>query len=628
MASSLAQKYAEEVNKRVRPEVSREYVDLRSEAFPHLDADPFIDYDAMAEREPALKDGDRIKFLIVGGGHNGLLFAYRLIDACFSSNDIRFVDTAGGFGGTWYWNRYPGVMCDVEGYIYMPLLEETGYVPKLKYSHGSEIRGQSERIAAKWNLRALFSTKVDSQEWDEASGEWVVKMTHNQGPKRGEKGLTVRAQFVFTAGGLFYTPHVPKVTGFEQFMRHNPVFHTSRWDYKITGGSQDDPSLVNLKDKVVGIIGTGATAVQVIPHLARWAKHVYVFQRTPSYCGPRLQKATDAELWSQVAGKKGWQYDRQKNFNSFISNDPAPVDLVNDGWTDHRAFSGLVGSPKQITPDNLNDHIEYMFKMDMERAERVRARIDQEVKDPATAEKLKPWYGGWCKRPTFHDDYLRAFNNPNVTLVDTDGKGIQQCTDSGVVVDGVDYALDLLVMATGFTVTNTDKGLGSPAVRLGAPIIGGDGRSLEDKWTSPDMGTFYSVGTHGFPNLFFYGGPGAPSSPNLTSAFDIVAKMAAHLIAEASRRASSPSDKVVVEVTKEAEVKYTEESKSRALWFAPLAFCTPGYFTGEAPNKPASDEEKEEKAAYTSWGGGVLDFQRRAEEYIANHSLEGIDIRS
>ncbi|OHE91053.1 hypothetical protein CORC01_13641 [Colletotrichum orchidophilum] len=627
MSSSIALKYAEEVKKRLDPNVSREYVNLSSKVFPRLVADPFIDHEALAEEEPALHDQDHIKFLIIGGGHNGLLYAYRLIEAGFKSDEIRIVDTAGGFGGTWYWNRYPGIMCDVESYVYIPLLEETGYMPKLKYSHGSEIRGQSERIAAKWNLRGLFSTKVDGLKWDEETGEWDVEMTHNKGLEHGDEKLTVRAQFVFSAGGVFYTPHIPKLPGFDQFMSRKQVFHTSRWDYDVTGGSQDDPSLVKLKDKVVGIIGTGATAVQVIPHLARWAKHLYVFQRTASYCSPRKQKETTEETWLQVANGRGWQYKRQQNFNSFVSDEPAPVDLVNDGWTDHRAFCGLVGGTNLITPDTVEDHVARMFKMDEERANRARARIDEEVKDSDTAQALKPWYGGWCKRPTFHDDFLGTFNLPNVTLVDTDGKGVHHFTDSGVFVNGADIPLDIMVMATGFATGTKNTGLGSPAERLGARVIGRGDASLDEKWAGSEHATFYSLSYHGFPNFFSYGGPGGPSSPNLTSAFDIVAKLAAHIIAKGCRDTPS-SSKLVLEATREAEKEYTAESKGRALWFAPLDFCTPGYFTGNAPGKAASDEEQRRKAGYAAWGGGVLDFQREVDKYIKKGVLEGIDVRT
>ncbi|KAF4632913.1 hypothetical protein G7Y89_g5204 [Cudoniella acicularis] len=625
MASTLATKYAEERSKRLRSDASDQYADVRSAEFSDLGLDPWIDYEALANEEPALKNGDRVKFLITGAGHSGLLYAHRLIEAGFKSDDICLIDNAGGYGGTWYWNRYPGLQCDVESYVYLPLLEETGYMPKHKYSRGKEIREHAERIAAHNKLRALFGTKVDVQEWDEANGEWVVKMTRDLGPKRGTANITARAQFVLVAGGVFPTPKVPILPGFAEFRSRKQVFHTSRWDYKITGGTQDDPALVNLKDKVVGIIGTGATAIQVVPILAKYAKHLYVFQRTPSYCGPRGQKVTDPETWSQVANKKGWQYARQRNFNSFLTNDPELVNLVNDGWTEQRALSGITGNPKFVSPDKIEEHLSAMFELDVPRAEKVRRRVDEVVKDPAVAEKLKAWYPGWCKRPTFHDGYLESFNQPNVTLVDTNGKGVERYTKDGIMANGVEYALDLLVLSTGFTVKLIAT---APSARASMKVIGRDGRELQDKWSSNDYATLFGVATNQFPNLFLNGFSGGATSLNLTSVFDVNAKLAAYMIAEATRKAQG-SDKVIVEVTKEEEDKFTAEVKNKSAWFSVLPTCTPGYFTEEgAVTKLKSLEEQERVGKFTTWGGGPIDFAQIIEGYKSKGDMKGVQVRT
>lgn len=400
----------------------------------------------LAAKGTPLKDGDRIKFLITGASHNGLLFARRLIEAGFSTKDMVLLDTAGGFGGTWYWNRYPGLMCDIESYIYLPLLEETGYVPKHKYSYGEEIRTHSERIASKWNIQGTFCTKVAHQEWDDQRGRWTVKLMRQLGPENTPEHMTVHARFVFTASGFFSIPKVPKAPGFLQLRDRHHVFHTSRWDYTYKGGSQENPSLSNLRDKRVAILGTGATAIQVVPALAKWAKHVYVIQRTPSYCGERNQRPTDAQDWVAVASHKGWQEDRRINFDHFTTNDPVAVDLVDDDFTDFPGGAGLVGSPTIITPEKVDENRTKLFQVDVKRCEKVRARIHQEIKGPSTADKLTPWYPGWCKRPTYHDEYLTSFNRPNVTLIDTDGKGIEEFTDHTIIAGGEEIEVELLVL--------------------------------------------------------------------------------------------------------------------------------------------------------------------------------------
>ena len=627
MAAAVIAKYAEERDKRLnlRPDGLKQYTNVHlSEKYSDLGKDPWIDYDALAQEEPSLKDGDRIKFLITGGGHSGLLYAHRLIEAGFKSDDIRIIDTAGGFGGTWYWNRYPGLMCDVESYIYLPLLEETGFVPSYKYSPGYEIRKNAEKIAEIDNLKALFSTKVDSLEWDEEKGEWIFKMTRNFGPRHGSHGLTVRAQFVLTAGGIFPDPKVPNVPGYDLLRSQKHIFHTSRWDWDYTGGSERNPAMENLKDKVVAIIGTGATAVQAVPAVAKWAKRLYVFQRTPSHCGARRQRETDPKTWSEVAYKKGWQVERQDNFNSFLTNDPEPINLVNDGWTDTPGSSGTLGNPRLVTASELDEHFNRMIKLDLPQAEKVRARVDEVVKDPATAEKLKAWYPNWCKRPTFHDDYLEAFNKPNVVLVDTDGKGVERYTKDGLTANGTDYEIDVLILGTGFQFHMSAV---APTSRMHAKTIGRDGRELQEKWASADYGTLIGVATNQFPNLFFNAISGFGSSFNLTSTNDVNARLVANIISQASRRARDPN-KLIIEATKVGEDEYIEEVKKRALALSVIATCTPGYFSEEgSASRSHSTEGSSDSAKYAPWGGGARDFSRMVEAYKAKGDLKGFSIR-
>ncbi|KAF7553245.1 hypothetical protein G7Z17_g3753 [Cylindrodendrum hubeiense] len=626
MPIGLAEKYAQERDKRIRPDGQSQYITLHTREFQALEKDLWVDYRDLGSREPPLKDRDEVKFLIIGGGHNGLLFAYRLIEAGFKSEDICIVDIAGGFGGTWYWNRYPGLMCDIEGYIYLPLLEETGYIPRHKYSYGPEIRGQSERIAAKWNIRGLFCTKVDSQVWNDDKGRWSLEMTRSLGPGQDAVHMSVKAQFVFPAGGVLSIPKIPYSPGFEQFRSRNHVFHTSRWDYEYTGGSETNPVMVNLRNKRVAIIGTGATAIQAVPELAKWAKHLYVVQRTPSYCGERVQRETNPETWLKVADQPGWQNKRRINFNHFVTNDPVPVDLVNDGWTHTPGVAGLIGGPGIVTPERVKDHIDSLFAIDVKRAEKVRERIEREVKDTDVAEKLKPWYPGWCKRPTFNDSYLTSFNQPNVTLIDTDGKGLEGYTERGILCRGEEIEIDLLILSTGFISGGTQN----PSDRLGSPIIGRDERPIANKWESGDFGNLFGMATHQYPNMFATLLTGTAGSYNMTSLYDVVARLSAHIIAEASRQAADP-DNLVIEASKTAEDQYVEEVKKRSLWYSALRTCTPSYFTaeGDSLKPPKTAEEANLKSRKAGWGTGIVDYQRMVEEYIGRgeNKLEGFDLR-
>ncbi|KAH4812569.1 hypothetical protein HBH61_082780 [Parastagonospora nodorum] len=622
-------KYAEEREKRLRSDGTKQYKNLQAEQPEDYLQDPFVDYEKIRAQEPPLRHGDSIKFLIVGAGHNGLLFAYRLMEMGFRSNEICVIDSAGGFGGTWYWNRYPGAMCDVEASIYLPLLEETSCIPKHRYSFGYEIRENAERIAAHLDLRAMFCTKVHSQVWNEAEGAWTISMKRNLGPGFEGENLTVQARFVFGAWGYFYSPRIPELPGLDILKtRRNTfhTFHTSRWDYAYTGGSQEYPTLVNLKDKKVGIIGTGATGVQVVPELAKWAKHLYVFQRTASHGFPRAKQPTDVISWHKhVAHEEGWQFKRQLNFDHFISDDPdRPADLVEDGWTTNRAYAGSVGSRGFASARMNDDFFRSMLKFDEEHAEQSRAYVDREVSDPEIAEKLKAWYPGWCKRPTFHDQYLSAFNQPNVTLVDTDGKGVQGYSPSGVIVDGSEYDLDVLIFATGFSPSSK----ATPADRMDGTIIGRNDRSLHDKWRSSDFGTLFGLMSNQFPNMFFYAVAGVGSSPNLTTYYEGLSRLAANILAEAHSQ-SGCSEKLIIEVSKEAEDRYTDQVERRSHWYSILASCTPGYYNGEGEvsQKQQTPKEAKKAARASGWGGGPVEYHAMIETYINEAQLKGITIQ-
>ena len=426
---ALHAKYLAERDKRLREDGIGQYVEVKAE-FSHYIDDPYVA--PGFTREPVF---DEVEFAIIGGGFGGLMMGARLREAGFES--IRVVENAGDFGGTWYWNRYPGAMCDVESYCYLPLLEELGYMPKHKYSLAPEILEHSRSIARHYRLYddALLQTSITGMEWDEAAQRWEISTS------RGDR---FKARYVAMANGPLSRPKLPGIPGINDFKGH--TFHTSRWDYGYTGGDSFG-GLTGLKDKRVGIIGTGATAVQCIPHLGEWAKELYVFQRTPSSVDVRNNGPTDP-AWA-ASLRPGWQARRMENFNILVSGGDQDEDLVHDGWTD--IFRTVTGTAVKDASQKLGrrltgaERAELMALADYRKMNQVRARVDAIVKDPVTAAALKPWYRQFCKRPCFHDEYLPTYNRPNVTLVDTQGHGVERLTETGVVANGVEYELDCLI---------------------------------------------------------------------------------------------------------------------------------------------------------------------------------------
>jgi cyclohexanone monooxygenase len=494
----------------------------------------------------------------VGGGFGGLLAAARLREA--GVKDIRIIEKGGDFGGTWYWNRYPGAQCDIESYIYLPLLEETGYLPKEKYSFANEIRAHARRIGETFDLygAACFQTEITELRWLEDEARWLVSTN---------RGDAMKARYVVMSNGPLNRPKLPGIPGIETFKGHS--FHTSRWDYAYTGGNSEG-GLDKLADKRVAIIGTGATAIQCVPHLGRAAKQLYVFQRTPSSVDVRGNKPTDPE-WAKTL-TPGWQRRRMENFNTLVSGGHQDQDLVSDGWTDiirnlGAAVAARAAQGGNLSPQELGRQMELS---DFRKMNQVRARVDALVKDPATAEALKPWYRQFCKRPTFNDDYLPTFNRPNVKLVDTLGRGVDRVTETGLVVDGVEYPVDCIIFATGFEVGT------AYTRRAGFEIYGRGGETLTDHWASGPK-TLHGFLSHGFPNCFHLGITQNTLTPNFPHMLDEQARHVAEVVRQAGLRQAQK-----VEPSTEAEAAWVQTIRDNAL--QNLQFrsdCTPGYYNGE-----------------------------------------------
>ena len=543
---ALREKYRQERDKRIKPEGNDQYIEIRGD-FSHYVDDPYVEPGFAREAV-----GEDVDVLVVGGGFGGLIAAARLREA--GLHNLRIIEKGGDFGGTWYWNRYPGVQCDIDSYIYLPLLEETGYIPREKYSYGPEIFEHAQRIGKHYELYplALFQTQVKSVQWDEAEGRWFVTTDRND---------RIKALHVVMSGGPLSRPKLPGIPGIESFKGH--TFHTSRWDYEYTGGSPEGGGLHKLADKRIAVIGTGATAIQAVPHLGQYAKHLYVFQRTPSSVGARGNRPTDPQ-WVETLSP-GWQRRRMDNFNAIACTGRAEEDLVNDGWTD--AFL-------KLTPQDFAGSLEEVMLAlelaDFKKMNSIRDRTASIVKDTKTAEALKAWYRQSCKRPAFHDTYLPTFNLPNVTLVDTHGGGVERLTENSLVVDGVSYEVDCIIFATGFEVGTTQSRSG------GFDIVGCEGKTLREHFSDGPR-SFHGFYSHGFPNLFHLG---ISQNGWKVNFIDMLEEQVAHVVKMLLHLKHQKLSRIEPTAIAEATWVQTIREKSNA-FAAFVAECTPGYYNGE-----------------------------------------------
>ncbi|MGO9928468.1 MAG: flavin-containing monooxygenase [Mycobacterium sp.] len=577
---ALRKKYAEERERRLRPDGIAQYVQTTG-AFARFAEDPWLDGDFT--REPLT---DEIDVAIVGAGFGGLLTGARLRELGVES--VRLIDRAADVGGTWYWNRYPGIACDVESYVYIPLLEELGYIPAEKYAKGSEIFAHCRRIAQHYDLYrdACLRTDVHEIRWDDEDSRWTIRTNH---------GDEMRAKFVSMANGYQAKPKLPGIPGLGSF--RGQAFHTSRWNYAYTG-----ERLENLAGKRVGIIGTGATAIQCVPHLAAAAERLYVFQRTPSSVDVRANRLTDPQ-WVNTL-QPGWQRRRIENFQILTAGGQAEEDLVADAWT------SITRKLPVMRHDGLAAPARDIELADFAKMAEIRDRVDEIVADRATAEALKPWYGYFCKRPCFHDEYLQTFNRDNVTLVDTRGRGVERITETGVVVDGVTDELDCLIFATGFEV-GTDY-----CRRTGFELIGRDGVTLTDRWRE-GVRTFQGLCANGFPNCFIESIAQAGLTVNFPYLLDVQASHVAWIIAWALARGVAE-----VEASPSAEAAWVDTVVARSAATAERAStCTPGYYNREGK----ADAQTRQGSFFF---GAPTEYADILEAWRAKGDMEGLEIRA
>lgn len=585
---AIKAKYREERDKRLRSDGAAQYVSIDGH-FAHLLDDPFS--------SPVARDSvdECVEVAVIGGGFGGLLAAGYLRKS--GVEDLRIIEKGGDFGGTWYWNRYPGAACDIESYIYLPMLEELDYLPSEKYSKAPEIFEHAKKLGRHFDLykAALFHTVVTAMRWQEEENCWHIETN---------RGDVIRARFVVIANGSFERPKLPGIAGIGSFAGH--TFHTSRWDYDYTGGTWRG-GLTKLADKRVGIIGTGATAVQVIPHLGASAAELFVFQRTPSSIGVRNNQPTDAS-WERAL-RPGWQQRRMENFNNLVSISEVEEeeDLVADGWTDvlQRVllFARRLRAEGMPTPDIAK----LAEDADLRQMEMIRQRVSDTVKDVATAEALKPYYNQFCKRPCFHDEYLETFNRSNVRLVDTHGKGVERITPAGAVVDGIEHPLDLIVFATGFEFD------GEVARRQGYDVIGRAGLSLSQKWAGGAT-TLHGMMVHGFPNLFLFGTIQSGATTNFTHSLGEQARHMNHIV-----RAARSLSSIRVEPTAAAERDWTAHCEAVAILRRKFfEECTPSYLNAEGDIRSKSARD-------APYGAGSQQFFNLIENWRSKGEFAGLE---
>ena len=613
---ALREKYREERDKRVRADGNDQYIEVTGD-FSHYVDDPYVEPGFV--RDPVLEE---VEVVVIGGGFGGMLAAARLKDA--GIHDVRIIEKGGGFGGTWYWNRYPGASCDIESYVYFPMLEKTGFVPRQKYTNAPETLEYCEVLAERFDLHdnALMQTEVISTEWDEDARRWLVTTNRQD---------CLKARFVVHSNGPLNRPKLPAIKGISLYKGH--TFHTSRWDYAYTGGDSHG-NLDNLSDKRVAIIGTGATAVQCIPHLGAGAKELFVFQRTPSSIDVRNNQATDPD-WISTQ-QPGWQDERRTNFESLMTGVPVKEDLVSDGWTE--AFRLLFGNLREKAPskwrlaawslggllskefyqkgikqyltDKATAHMDLTRQMelaDFAKMEKIRSRADSIVEDQETAEALKPYYRQFCKRPCFHDEYLPTYNRPNVHLIDTDGRGVDEFTEKGVMFDGKEYEVDCIIFATGFEV-GTDY-----SRRAGYSIIGVNGMSVSEKWSN-GLSTYHGMHSRGFPNCFFFGPAQSAFTATYTFSLDENSVHLAHIMTELKKRGATR-----VEASQAAEDAWVKTIIQKARLTEDFQkSCTPGYYNNEGHVNVNPQNN--------TYGGGPIEFFKLMKKWRAKGNLEGLEL--
>ena len=599
---ALREKYAQERAKRLRPEGGDQYLELKGDFAEFYEVDPYTPAPA---RDPIAEDAEVV---ILGGGFAGLLAGAYLKKA--GIDGIRVIEMAGDFGGVWYWNRFPGIQCDNDAYCYIPLLEELDFMPSKKFADGAEIFQHCRNIGKHFGLYdgALFSTRARELRWDDALKRWRIST---------DRGDDIRARYVVMAQGSYNRPKLPGIPGIRDYRdAGGHVFHSARWDYDFTGGDATG-GLSKLADKRVALVGTGATGVQLVPHLGRDAKQLLVFQRTPSSVDDRVNTPTDP-TWA-ASLEPGWQEERKRNFHNwspFVGVVFGEPDLVCDFWTElGRNLTARIMASEDPGSLSVEQIMAIREEEDFKIMERLRRRIARVVSDPDTAEALKPYYRFMCKRPCSSETYLGAFNLPNVTLIDvSESKGVERLSEKGIVANGVEYEVDCVIFASGFEISTEINR------RYAVDTIEGrDGLSLFDYWHD-DYKTLHGMSSRGFPNMFFTGFIQGGVSANTTAMFEQQARHIAYILAEAQNRGAT-----TIEPGQDGQDAWVRTIRELAIDNSAFELtCTPGYYNNEGRGT-AKDNGSFLGDFYSP---GFYAFDELLAEWRDKGDMAGLELRS
>jgi cation diffusion facilitator CzcD-associated flavoprotein CzcO len=464
--------------------------------------------------------------VVIGAGFSGIGAAIKLDRAGF--RDFVVLDEADGVGGTWHWNTYPGVAVDIPSFSYQFSFEKRSDWSRV-YAPGRELKAYAEHCTDKYGVRdrIRLNTKVTGASFDEDANMWTIETG----------GDSITARYVIVATGVFSQPKLPDIPGVESF--EGSALHTARWDHSV-----------ELRGKRVGVVGTGASAIQVIPAIAPEVEQLTVFQRTPIWCLPKLDKPLSA---------------RARSVLRFV-----PGAMLAARWLS-QAFVELTFV--------LVAHFAGKFPFLPARGEAEAHKLLQSVQDPKVREELTPEYRLGCKRPSFSNEYVRSFNRENVRLETT---AIDAVVSGGVrTADGVEHELDVLVLATGFKVF--DKGNMPPF-----PVRGASGLDLADWWDENRQQAYEGVSVPGFPNWFSILGP---YGFNGQSYFGLIETQMRHIVRCLERARSEQA--VRVEIRPEANQRYFESVLARRgnqVFFTGSCATSNSYYFdkhGDVPFRPS-----------------------------------------
>jgi cation diffusion facilitator CzcD-associated flavoprotein CzcO len=519
----------------------------------------------------------RFDAIVVGAGITGIYQLQRLVELGLS---VKLIEAGSGVGGTWFWNRYPECRFDSEAYGYAyfhdkELLDEWNWTEV--FPGQPEIERYLNRAVDKWDLRQYMQldTRVEGAVFDEPAGLWDISLS---------TGEVLRCKYFVPAVGILSAPYTPPYPNLDKF--DGEIYHTSSWP--------DHP--VDFTDKKIAVMGTGSTGVQIIPPIARGARSLTVFQRTPNWCTPLNNRPlTDAEM-AEIRASYDQLYEKMYQVPMGLAHDP-----------DDRKGS-------EVTPEERQAKYEYLYKAEGLRkvsdnfadnvvdyatnaawCEFIAARIRERVKDPAVAEKLIPKdhaYG--AKRPPMETKYFEVYNQDNVELIDLHETPIVEFTPTGVDTTDRNFEFDMVVLATGFDAVT------GAMIKLN--VRGRDGLDLADAWREGPV-TLLSVMVPEFPNLFVAGGPhvGAGNVPAATIVqVDFITKIIEHSESVGSN---------VVSATEEAAAAWVDHIAEAVKQMPVLNYANNWYTGGNIPGK---------KVVFTQYASGIPEYKRRLEEAVDN----------